>query len=110
MLFKIKQAEEKTWYGSKKLCEDNGLQLPVPDSDEYNNFLINLAGGVHGEIHLGIKRDMAQDKEFVNILTWIFQSPISQNHNTSHMKRIRRLCFQWIQVLQEVPYECKLTH
>ena len=56
--------ETLTWYGSKKLCEDHGSQLPVPTNDEMNTFLVNaVPAGVYAEIHLGIKRTYGQPTE-----------------------------------------------
>ena len=55
ILFEKTKPLSKNWAGSKKLCEDNGFQLPVPDSDEMNDFLVDFAPTVYGEIHLGIE-------------------------------------------------------
>ena len=58
------------WYGSKRLCESYGYELPVPTSDEMSNFLANAApAGVYAEIHLGIKRTwlpVIPDQEYEN--------------------------------------------
>ena len=53
----------ETWSGSKQLCEDYGFQLPVPDSDEMNNFLTNFAPDRYGEIHLGILSDTSEQND-----------------------------------------------
>ena len=61
-----------TWAGSKQLCEDFGFQLPVPDSDEMNNFLVNFAPQVYGEIHLGSLSDTSErntEYNFINAYT-----------------------------------------
>ena len=71
ILFKNKKPETDNWAGSKKLCEDNGFRLPVPDSDEMNDFLTNFSpSGVYGEIHLGIEMlasEPNEDYKFHNI-------------------------------------------
>ena len=59
-----KKPESENWAGSKKLCEDIGFQLPVPDSDEMNDFLVDFApSGVYGEIHLGFKMEASEPNE-----------------------------------------------
>merc|ERR1719394_2256559 len=64
ILFQSKKPENDNWAGSKKLCEDNGFRLPVPDSDEMNDFLTNFApSGVYGEIHLGIEMEASEPNE-----------------------------------------------
>ena len=71
ILFEKIKPETNYWAGSKKLCEDHGFQLPVPDSDEMNDFLVDFApSGVYGEIHLGIEMDASDptaDYKFNNI-------------------------------------------
>ena len=67
-----KTPKTPTWSGSKQLCEDYGFQLPVPDSEEFNNFLTNAAPDVYGEIHLGIRSDTSQANtayKFSNVYT-----------------------------------------
>jgi len=64
ILFETRKPESENWAGSKKLCEDNGFELPVPDSDEMNTFLTNFApSGVYGEIHLGIEMQASKPNE-----------------------------------------------
>ena len=64
ILFENTKPETENWAGSKKLCEDYGFQLPVPDSDEMNDFLTNFApSGVYGEIHLGIEMEASEPNE-----------------------------------------------
>jgi len=90
-----KRPENKKWPGSKKLCEDHGFQLPVPDSDEMNAFLTNFApAGVYGEIHLGIEMEATEPAEyykFNNIYTneeitysnWHRNEPNDRRHGKS---------------------------
>ena len=63
ILFEKTKPETKNWAGSKKLCEDNGFQLPVPDSDEMNDFLVDFVPTVYGEIHLGIQMIASEPNE-----------------------------------------------
>ena len=52
------------WSDSKKLCEDHGFELPVPDSDAMNDFLVDFApSGVYGQIHLGIEMKASEPNE-----------------------------------------------
>ena len=76
VLFGKSKPKTSYWLNSKKLCEDHGMELPVPDSDAMNDFLVDFASsvapGVDGQIHLGIEIKPSkpnEDYKFNNIYT-----------------------------------------